>query len=110
MTPAQATDDNRQSRRFESAATLTYFPFTSRKVRSIPVRVLNCSRGGVSILSSKPLKPGQTICIHPQPAEVRSREQRQADALLKPFALGEVRWCHRDAENVEGYSIGVKYL
>jgi hypothetical protein len=108
MNAAQTTDDNRQSRRFESAATLTYFPFTSRKVSSITVQVQNCSPDGLSFQSPKPLKPGQTICLHTRPVPEQALLQGEAGALLKSFALAEVRWCVAGVG--EGYSVGVKYV
>jgi hypothetical protein len=109
MAVAEKIDDKRRARRIEDPADLAYVPFTSRKVRSTVVRVLNCSRDGLCFQSPFPLKPGQTICMRIQPA-VRTRRPERAGAFLKPFALAEVRWCRPDGDATPGHRIGVKYI
>lgn len=107
---AQTMDDNRLARRFVSDATLAYVPFTSRKVQTIAVDALNCSTGGLSFRSPLPLKPGQTICIHMRPTADPARPREQGGALLKSFALAEVRWSARAGGLAAGYRVGVKYI
>ena len=103
-------NDNRRAPRLETRASLIYFPFSSRKVPSRTARILNCSPGGISFLASRSLKPGQTVCLHtPSAMDARSSAHR-AGAILKSFALAEVRWCVKAGGDREGYRIGVRYL
>jgi len=109
MAVADKIYDNRRARRIEDTAVLAYVPFTSRKVRSTVVRVLNCSRDGLCFQSPCSLKSGQTICIRIQPAG-RTVRQERARAFLKSFALAEVRWCQAGGDATLGYRIGVRYV
>ena len=112
MTIAPAADDKRGARRKATSATLTFVPFTTRKVRSVAVRVLDCSPHGLRFRSPRPLKKGQTICLHTRTARDEELPQKGSGALHKAFALAEVRWCREDtrAREGDGYTIGVRYL
>jgi len=110
MAVAEKIYDNRRARRIEDTAVLAYVPFTSRKVRSTVVRVLNCSRDGLCFQSPRSLKPGQTICMSIQPAVWAVCPEERAGAFIKPFALAEVRWCRPDGDPRAGYRIGVRYI
>jgi hypothetical protein len=110
MAVLEEIHDKRHAPRFEARASLTYFPFSSRKVPSRAARILDCSPGGISFLSSRALKPGQTICLHTQLIRASHTTAPRAGALLKSFALAEVRWCSKAAGDQEGYLIGVRYL
>ena len=110
MTVAHATDDKRGARRKATSASLTFVPFTTRKVRSVAVRVLDCSPRGLRFRSPRPLKKGQTICLHTRAAHEEGLPQEGCRALLKSFALAEVRWCREDTREGEGYTVGVRYL
>jgi hypothetical protein len=106
MTPAEAIDDTRRSNRVASTALLTYFPFTSRKKRSIVVHVLNCSPDGLCFRSPCRLRAGQTICLRSPSAKGHGHPGRPDGGILRSFALAEVRWCRNDG----GCTIGVRYL
>jgi hypothetical protein len=110
MAVLERIDDKRYAPRLETMAALTYFPFSSRKVPSRTARILNCSRGGISFLANHALKPGQTICLQTQISPQGSVAAQQAGALLKSFALAEVRWCVKVVGGRERYRIGVCYL
>jgi hypothetical protein len=110
MADLEKIRDNRRDTRLETSASLTYYPFSSRKEPSRVARILNCSPGGISFLASRTLKPRQTICLHTQPISEPRAATHRAGAMLKSFSLGEVRWCIKAAGGEEGYRIGVRYL
>ncbi len=110
MAVLEDTNDKRHAPRLETIASLIYFPFSSRKVPSRTVRVLDCSPGGISFLASRALKPGQTICLHTPSAPDASASTHRAGGMLKSFSLAEVRWCVKAGGGREGYHIGVRYL
>ena len=110
MAVLERVDDKRRAPRLETRAALNYFPFSSRKVPSRAARILNCSRGGVSFLANRALKPGQTICLQTQISPQGSVAAHQAGTLLKTFTLAEVRWCVKVVGGRERYRIGVCYL
>ena len=110
MAVLEETEDNRSAPRLETRAVLTFFPFSSRKVPAFTARVSNCSPGGVSFRSGRPLKPGQTICLIRESTPAENRTGHRAAAMLRSFALAEVRWCREDPHGKEGYRVGVKYL
>ena len=109
MTVADATADRRRERRRASSATLTFVPFTTRKVRAVAVQVLDCSPRGVRFRSPHLLKPGQTICLHTRAVRDDDPPSKSSGGLLKSFALAEVRWCPEDSREAVGYRIGVRY-
>lgn len=110
MTVAHATDEKRGARRKATSATLAFVPFTTRKVGSVAVRVLDCSPHGLRFRSPRPLKKGQTICLHTRAAQDQGAPREGCGALLKSFALAEVRWCREDIREGDGYAVGVRYL
>mgnify|MGYP000238813111 CR=1 FL=1 len=110
MTVADATAERRRERRIASSATLTFVPFTTRKVRSVAVQVLDCSLRGVRFRSPHRLKTGQTICLHTRIAQDDDLPPESGGGLLKSFALAEVCWCREDYREGDAYRIGVRYL
>ena len=110
MAVLERVDDKRRAPRLETRASLSYFPFSSRKIPSRAARILNCSRGGISFLANRSFKPGQTICLQTQISPQGSLAAHQAGALLRSFTLAEVRWCVKVAGSRERYRIGVCYL
>jgi hypothetical protein len=110
MAVLEKADDKRSSPRRETGAVVAYFPFSSRKVPAIAARVCNCSPEGLSFRSACPILPGQTICLIRQSTPEAGRTVHQAAALLRSFALAEVRWCLDAPDGEEGYRIGARYL
>jgi hypothetical protein len=110
MTVGVTTVDKRRCRRYACDATLSYYPFTSRKVPALTAHVRDCGQGGLGFRSIRALRPGQTICLLVRFGAEATGTRCRAAERLKSFALAEVRWCREHRGDAQGYRIGVRYL
>lgn len=96
--PEERRAESRQA--CDTAIVWVYF----NRDRSMPARMLNCSRIGCFFESPEPATVGATISIrigHQPPGS-----QPPAPGLVRSYAVGDVKWCHPHSRQ---YGIGVRY-